>query len=65
MEVSVLGSEECGLTDRIHHSAGKLRNGLQRGQKSQHVTLTVIITLETHPKQIPKSVGETSRARPG
>lgn len=48
---------------------GVLRNGLQRGQKSQDVTLTVIITLETHPKQthpkqIPEPVGETSLARP-
>lgn len=44
---------------------GALRNGLQRGQKTKHVTLTVIITLETHPKQTPKSMEGTSLARPG
>lgn len=44
-------------------NCGVLRNGLQRGQKSQHVTLTVIITLETQPKQIPKSMGGTSLAK--
>lgn len=55
--------EEDGPNSSIDLSAGKLWDGLQRGQKSSHGTLTALVTLETHSKQIPKSMGGTSLAR--